>query len=272
MIATTNIGGAGKWRDAYAEAFRSKRCVVLADNDKAGRDHAAAVALSLVGIAASVKVLQLPGLGEKQDISDWLDAGGTVEDLERLGREAPDHQPQSDAAPKKSRILSGADFIARHIPPVWLIDGIVQRSRLYACTSLTGHGKTAVWLFNACMVHAGRMIGQLDVFQGNVLFLAGENPADLEARMIGMARAFNQFNPGSAGTRTRAPTRTLWYGRRFDWRCVDFHSPDAAHLRRPTLGGVAATLTLKRHVSLQQADSRTAKSIKSRTSRPHQRA
>ena len=60
------------------------------------------------------------------------------------------------------RILSGAEFIAGHTPPVWLIDGIVQRSRLYACTSPTGHGKTAVWLFNACMVQAGRMIGQLE--------------------------------------------------------------------------------------------------------------
>ena len=82
-------------------------------------------------------------------------------------------------------------FIADHVPPVWLIDGIVQRSRLYACTSLTGHGKTAVWLFNACMIHAGRMIGHLDVFKGNVLILAGENPADLKARMIGMAKAYN---------------------------------------------------------------------------------
>jgi hypothetical protein len=89
------------------------------------------------------------------------------------------------------RILTGAAFIRRHVPPVWLIDGIIQRHRLYACTSITGHGKTAVWLYNACMIHAGRMIGQLDVFRGNVLYLAGENPADLEARMIGMAIAFN---------------------------------------------------------------------------------
>ena len=64
----------------------------------------------------------------------------------------PHHRP--------GRILTGARFIADHVPPVWLIDGIVQRSRLYACTSLTGHGKTAAWLYNACMVHAGRMIGQ----------------------------------------------------------------------------------------------------------------
>jgi len=70
------------------------------------------------------------------------------------------------------------------------IKGIVQRSRLYCCTSLTGHGKTAVWLFNACMIQAGRTIGQLRTFKGNCLILAGENPSDLEARMIGMAKAY----------------------------------------------------------------------------------
>jgi hypothetical protein len=91
---------------------------------------------------------------------------------------------------KPNPILSGANFVAAHKPPVWLIDGIIQRSRIYSCTSLTGHGKTAVWLFNACMIQTGRSIGTLDVFQGNALFLAGENPADLEARMIGMAETF----------------------------------------------------------------------------------
>lgn len=89
-----------------------------------------------------------------------------------------------------SRIRTGADFVKGHRPPDWLIDGIIQRSRLYSCTSLTGHGKTAVWLFNACMIQAGRMIGQLDVGKGNVLYLAGENPSDLEARMLGMARDY----------------------------------------------------------------------------------
>jgi hypothetical protein len=188
LIATTNIGGAGKWRDEYVKEFRGKHCVVLQDNDQAGRDHTAKVARSLIGTAASVKALLLPGLPEKADVSDWLDAANTIDELQRLAREAPEENLD---APPPGRILSGADFIARHVPPVWLIDGIVQRGRLYACTSLTGHGKTAVWLFNACMIHAGRMIGQLAVFQGNVLFLAGENPADLEARMIGMAKTYN---------------------------------------------------------------------------------
>jgi hypothetical protein len=40
-------------------------------------------------------------------------------------------------------ILTGTDFVASYTPPDWIIDGIVQRGRLYACTSLTNHGKTA---------------------------------------------------------------------------------------------------------------------------------
>jgi hypothetical protein len=91
---------------------------------------------------------------------------------------------------RAGRIFTGADFIASFVPPDWLIDGIVQAGRLYACTSLTGHGKTAVWLFNACMIHAGRMIDRRAVEQGNVLILAGENPEDLKARMLGMAATF----------------------------------------------------------------------------------
>ena len=65
LIATCNIGGAGKWRAEYAEEFRGKHCVVLQDNDQAGRDHTATVARSLIGVASSVKVLLLPGLPDK---------------------------------------------------------------------------------------------------------------------------------------------------------------------------------------------------------------
>jgi hypothetical protein len=76
----------------------------------------------------------------------WHKAGEIAEPGTNEARKKRPNGPDPNDQPK--RILSGADFIARHVPPVWLIDGIVQRSRLYACTSLTGHGKTAVWLYN----------------------------------------------------------------------------------------------------------------------------
>jgi hypothetical protein len=83
------------------------------------------------------------------------------------------------------------EFVASTRAPDWVVDGIVQRGRLYSCTSLTGHGKTAVWLYNACMIQAARKIGHLETEPGNSLILAGENPEDLQLRMLGMARAFN---------------------------------------------------------------------------------
>jgi hypothetical protein len=99
------------------------------------------------------------------------------------------HRPAPMPPPDRIRI--GDDFVTSFTPPDWLIDGIVQRGRLYACTSLTGHGKTAVWLYIACMVHAHRMIGNLDVTAGHVLYIAGENPEDLKARMHGMIGCFS---------------------------------------------------------------------------------
>jgi hypothetical protein len=110
--------------------------------------------------------------------------------FQRVWQGDPLEEPPGETA-EPPHILTGGEFTARHKPPAWLISGLVQRGRLYSCTSLTGHGKTAVWLFNACMVQAGRTIGQLPVSQGNVLILAGENPTDLEARMIGLASAHN---------------------------------------------------------------------------------
>ena len=82
--ATCNSGGAGKWKQAHAAPLRGRRVVVVPDNDPAGEDHAAMVVASLKGLAAAVTVLRLPDLLPKGDVSDWLDAGGTAADLERL--------------------------------------------------------------------------------------------------------------------------------------------------------------------------------------------
>lgn len=88
-----------------------------------------------------------------------------------------------------SRILTAAALKQQFEIPDWVIDGIVQRGRLYACTSLTAHGKTAVWLYNGCMVPAARKIAGLETTRGNVLYLAGENPDDLTIRLFGIEKA-----------------------------------------------------------------------------------
>lgn len=186
LVASCNPGGAGKWRDDYSPHFAGCDVVIIPDNDDAGRGHAVRVAASVLPHAETVRLLAFKGLPEKGDISDWINQGGDQSTLEALVDDAPLWQPRTTG-----RILTGARFIASFVPPDWLIGGIVQRGRLYACTSKTGHGKTAVWLYNACMLQAGRKIGHIEAESGNVLILAGENPEDLKARMIGMVRACN---------------------------------------------------------------------------------
>jgi len=72
LSATCNPGGAGKWNDSYSEVLRGADVVILPDNDDPGRKHAEQVARSLHGIAARVRVLELPGLPEKGDVFDWV--------------------------------------------------------------------------------------------------------------------------------------------------------------------------------------------------------
>ena len=82
--ATCNAGGAGKWKPEHSAFLCGADVIIVPDNDMAGRKHCDIVAASLQGVASSVRVLDLPGLGPKQDIIDWAKAGGTVERLHDL--------------------------------------------------------------------------------------------------------------------------------------------------------------------------------------------
>jgi len=84
LVATTNAGGAGKWRAEYGDALRGRDVVVLPDNDEPGRQHAEQVARGLQDVAVRVRVVPLPGVPPKGDVNDWLTAGGTVDELRRI--------------------------------------------------------------------------------------------------------------------------------------------------------------------------------------------
>jgi len=74
LTATTNPMGAGKWLDIYNPCLAGRDVVILPDNDMPGTDHAKQVAHSLFGTAKSIKVLMLPDLPVKGDVTDWLEA------------------------------------------------------------------------------------------------------------------------------------------------------------------------------------------------------
>lgn len=94
LPAVTNPFGAGKWTAAHTASLRGLHVAICADNDPPGRKHAETVADSLIGIAASVRMVPVPGVDERPaadgwDVADWLAAGGTAELLSEIARSAP---------------------------------------------------------------------------------------------------------------------------------------------------------------------------------------
>jgi hypothetical protein len=94
--ATCNPGGAGKWRAEFAVHLVGADVVIVPDNDAPGREHAEAIARSLTGKAAHIRVVDLPGLPDKGDVSDWFAAGGTVETFNELVGATADYHDEAE--------------------------------------------------------------------------------------------------------------------------------------------------------------------------------
>lgn len=95
LAATTAPFGAGrdKWHPEYSEYLSGADVVILPDNDDIGQSYAEEKVKSLLEKAKSVKLLLLPNLLPKGDIKDWVNAGGTKNELEALVIKCPQSQP-----------------------------------------------------------------------------------------------------------------------------------------------------------------------------------
>ncbi len=100
LIATCNAGGAGKWTAEHAAYLRDRHIVVIADNDEPGRKHSQQVAQLLHGIASSIKIVELPNLPPKGDLTDWLAAGGNKTELESIVEATAIWKPEQQAWPE----------------------------------------------------------------------------------------------------------------------------------------------------------------------------
>jgi hypothetical protein len=177
VLATCNAGGAGKWTAEHAEFLRGRHAVVLPDNDEPGRNHATQVAQSLAGIAASVRIVELPGLPPKGDVSDWLAAGGTRDELKRLAAAAPEWTPT--AALEPGPILTClADVEPR--PVSWLWPERIPAGRITLLVGRPGEGKSFLTTDAAARVTTGTPWPDgTDCPQGSVILISAEDdPAD----------------------------------------------------------------------------------------------
>lgn len=126
LTATCNPMGARKWQPEYSLHLKDADAVILPDADDDGLDHAERVAESLIDVARSVKVVELPGLEHSAthglDVADWL--ANTANTYDRLLAivQAASHWNPADApvAPEhtsKEGPLEADPFSLPPLPP-----------------------------------------------------------------------------------------------------------------------------------------------------------
>lgn len=78
VCATTNPGGAGKWRREYAELLAGADVVIVWDRDGPGRKHALSIGESLSGVARRIRYMRA---AQGKDLTDHVLAGFGLKNL-----------------------------------------------------------------------------------------------------------------------------------------------------------------------------------------------
>lgn len=184
LVSTCNSGGAGKWRPRFNDALRGRHVVVIADNDGIGHKHAERIASFLFGIAASVKVLRFDGVPAKGDVSDWLDAGNTVDDLTALVANTRPFDPPSvapDAQSNAPTFVQLADVEPTDV--YWLWQKRVPLGKITMLDGDPGLGKSTLTADLAARVTTGAAMpdgttGDIDGPACVLLLSAEDGPED----------------------------------------------------------------------------------------------
>src|SRR6516165_10496540 len=204
--ATCNAMGAGKWKSEHSEFLRGADVVILPDNDDAGLNHADVVGQSLQGIAKSVRVLELSGLGPKGDIIDWAKQGGTVEQLYDLSeRQSKPWTPRAKAPELETKdagddtenppplpFINMSTWDYEPVPdPQWAVPDRIPLEQTALFSGEGGYGNSTI-LEHLCAAHAlGRdWLGSLPE-PGPAIFLEaedGEKP--IHRRLASISRLY----------------------------------------------------------------------------------
>lgn len=229
LVGTCNSGGSGKWTAELSQYFRSDQIItIIPDNDTPGQTHADLVAKNLHGKVASIKILNLEGLAEKGDVSDWLqgrDPETAAEELSQLSEAAPEWTPKAEEKtlgfqpPEHWELLDVANVDDWQCEPLeWIIEQIVAKGNLVFIAADTQCGKTLLALYISLMILTGGLLfGKFQIHPiKRLLYLLLEDPSRRAKARIQDIRRDLRIKPGQFMVFV-APGLTITDDLHFDW-------------------------------------------------------
>jgi hypothetical protein len=192
FAATTNTGGADQWQPEYGKLFKDKRVYVFQDNDVAGRRHSGAVLRSVWKYTKKVKLINLPGLKDGEDVTDWL-RDHTPHELIQAIKKSPWWHPEArpeasesaDASSKTLRekikelppgaleVICLADVEPREVERLW--EPYIPVGMLTMLSGDPEAGKTYIALAIAAQLSKGERLDGGECAPANTLYFTVEN-------------------------------------------------------------------------------------------------
>ncbi|MBW1716554.1 MAG: AAA family ATPase [Deltaproteobacteria bacterium] len=209
LIATTCPMGAKKWRPEYNEYLKGKDVVLIPDNDNEGREHMTQVGASLHGLVRSLKLIELPDLPSKGDVSDFIakfdDKEDAKEKLSIMIDGAGPYKPPKIAT-IEDVILQAKDFSTLELPPKkCLLNPWLTEQSITLISGWRGTGKTWLALSILDAVTKGQAFGPWEAEESvPCLFLDGEMPAQdiserIEALNLDRVYIYSDFYSNTLG-------------------------------------------------------------------------
>lgn len=174
-FAATTSGSATSWKPEFAKYFKGKLVCIIPDNDAAGERYARSVTDSLYGVAAEIRIIELPNLRESEDVSDWLDNGGTREKLIEIIDSTGPFKPAIETSVKLN-LKSMAEVKAEKVE--WLWPNKIPDGSLTIISGDPGVTKSFLTQYMVAHVTTGTPwpdCPDVPVKKGSVIFIADED-------------------------------------------------------------------------------------------------
>ena len=191
-LAVTNCGGSNGWVDAFGEHFSGRDCIIVEDNDDAGRKWVEQVRASLEPYAEHLFFVEFREYERTADVSDFLvdnsrqDLHEKIKDAKSYDQSDLELEGEIDYDDIDSSItfpLISIEELFDRPPPEWLIESFIPQGELAVIFGPPAQGKTFLSLDMALHMAAGRNWHGFETKEARVLYIAGEGLSGLPGRL-----------------------------------------------------------------------------------------
>lgn len=196
FVATTNPFGASSWKPEFNTPFVGKVVVLIPDNDAPGKNHMETIAQNLMGVAKSLKWVELPLEVEKEDVYDWFEKyGGTPDQLRQMIDQKPLYElpvqsaeaKANPSSPKLETTTAHEKYVFKAVsletiqntvyqPRQFRIEELLPEVSLTVVVGEPKSGKSRLELQTSIDIAMGRPVfGKIPVNRSKVLYFALEN-------------------------------------------------------------------------------------------------